>query len=88
VFSYARGTEKLQRLAKDARGNARAGTPREADEVAAFLRRAGIVVLAAERPSDLCRDPTHMPVFGTAVAGGVCAADQRRPRSSRCADCA
>ena len=30
VFSYARSTEKLKRLAKDAKGNARAGTPREA----------------------------------------------------------
>lgn len=30
VFSYARSQEKLKRLAKDAKGNARAGTPREA----------------------------------------------------------
>jgi 8-hydroxy-5-deazaflavin:NADPH oxidoreductase len=30
VFSYARSTEKLQQLAKDAKGKARAGTPREA----------------------------------------------------------
>jgi hypothetical protein len=30
VFSYARSIEKLNRLAKDAIGNARAGTPREA----------------------------------------------------------
>jgi predicted dinucleotide-binding enzyme len=30
VFSYARGKEKLERLARDAGGNARAGTPREA----------------------------------------------------------
>jgi 8-hydroxy-5-deazaflavin:NADPH oxidoreductase len=30
VFSYARSTEKLQRLAKDAKGKARAGTLREA----------------------------------------------------------
>jgi len=30
VFSYARSMEKLRRLAKDAKGNARAGTPREA----------------------------------------------------------
>ena len=32
VFSYARSQEKLNRLARDARGNARAGTPREAAE--------------------------------------------------------
>jgi 8-hydroxy-5-deazaflavin:NADPH oxidoreductase len=30
VFSYARGDEKLRTLARDAGGNARAGTPREA----------------------------------------------------------
>jgi predicted dinucleotide-binding enzyme len=30
VFSYARSEEKLKRLAQDAQGNARAGTPREA----------------------------------------------------------
>ena len=30
VFSYARSKEKLNRLARDAGGNARAGTPREA----------------------------------------------------------
>jgi hypothetical protein len=30
VFSYARSSEKLNRLARDAAGNARAGTPREA----------------------------------------------------------
>ncbi len=30
VFSYARSREKLERLARDAQGGARAGTPREA----------------------------------------------------------
>ena len=30
VFSYARSEEKLKRLARDAKGKARAGTPREA----------------------------------------------------------
>jgi predicted dinucleotide-binding enzyme len=30
VFSYARGERKLRRLARQAKGNARAGTPREA----------------------------------------------------------
>jgi predicted dinucleotide-binding enzyme len=34
VFSYARNKEKLTRLARDARGNARAGTPSEAAEEA------------------------------------------------------
>jgi putative PIN family toxin of toxin-antitoxin system len=42
---------------------------READQVAAFLRRVGIVVLPADLPLDLCRDPTDMQVLGTAVAG-------------------
>ena len=44
---------------------------READQVAAFLRRASIVVVAADLPSDVCRDPTDIPVLGTAV-GGEC----------------
>jgi len=30
IFSYARGEQKLKRLAREAKGNARAGTPREA----------------------------------------------------------
>src|SRR5215831_4431011 len=37
VFSYARSTEKLRTLAKDAKGNARAGTPREAAQDADAL---------------------------------------------------
>jgi uncharacterized protein len=45
---------------------------READQVAAFLRRASIVVVPADLPSDVCRDPTDIPVLGTAV-GGECA---------------
>jgi putative PIN family toxin of toxin-antitoxin system len=42
---------------------------READQVAAFLRRAAIVVVPADLPSDVCRDPTDVPVLGTAVGG-------------------
>src|SRR6476469_6517548 len=34
VFSYARSREKLEQLARDAQGNARAGTPREAAQEA------------------------------------------------------
>src|SRR6266513_3570589 len=30
VFSYARSEQKLKKLAREAKGNARAGTPREA----------------------------------------------------------
>lgn len=37
VFSYARQKEKLERLARDAGGNARAGTPREAAQNADAL---------------------------------------------------
>jgi 8-hydroxy-5-deazaflavin:NADPH oxidoreductase len=37
VFSYARSKEKLNRLARDACGNARAGTPREAAQGADAL---------------------------------------------------
>jgi uncharacterized protein len=42
---------------------------READQVAAFLRRAATVVVPADLPSDVCRDPTDAPVLGTAVGG-------------------
>ncbi len=45
---------------------------READQVAAFLRRAAVVVEPADLPSDLCRDPTDIPILGTAV-GAECA---------------
>jgi predicted nucleic acid-binding protein len=45
---------------------------READQVAAFLRRVAVVVVPADMPSDVCRDPTDIPVVGTAV-GGECA---------------
>ena len=37
VFSYARSEQKLQMLARDARGKARAGTPREAAQEADAL---------------------------------------------------
>ncbi len=37
VFSYARAPEKLHRLAREAKGNARAGTPREAAQGADVL---------------------------------------------------
>ena len=43
---------------------------READHVAAFLRRAAIVVVPTDLPSHLCRDPTDIPVLGTAISGG------------------
>ncbi len=42
---------------------------READQVAAFLHHVTMVVEPAELPVDLCRDPTDIPILGTAVAG-------------------
>jgi uncharacterized protein len=42
---------------------------RDADQVCAFLRRVSIIVRPADLASDLCRDPTDVPVLGTAVAG-------------------
>ena len=45
---------------------------READQVAAFLHRVAVVVVPTNMPSDVCRDPTDIPVLGTAV-GGDCA---------------
>jgi predicted nucleic acid-binding protein len=42
---------------------------RDADQVDAFLRRVSIVVEPADPPPDLCRDPTDLPVLGTAVSG-------------------
>ena len=44
---------------------------READQVAAFLRRVAIVVIPADLSPEACRDPTDVPVLGTAV-GGEC----------------
>jgi predicted dinucleotide-binding enzyme len=44
VFSYARRYEKLKKLARDARGNARAGSPREA------AREADALLLAVHWP--------------------------------------
>jgi len=44
---------------------------READQVAAFLRRVAVVVEPTELPSDVCRDPTDVPILGTAI-GGEC----------------
>lgn len=44
---------------------------REANQVAAFLRRVAVVAEPADLPSEACRDPTDIPVLGTAV-GGSC----------------
>ena len=44
---------------------------REANQVTAFLRRVAVVVVPADLPLDVCRDPTDVPVLGTAV-GGEC----------------
>jgi putative PIN family toxin of toxin-antitoxin system len=45
---------------------------READRLAAFLRRVAVVVVPTALPPNICRDPADIPVLGTAV-GGDCA---------------
>ena len=42
---------------------------RDAAQIVAFLRRVSILVLPTDLPPDLCRDPTDVPVLGTAIAG-------------------
>jgi putative PIN family toxin of toxin-antitoxin system len=42
---------------------------RDAAQIVAFLRRVSILVLPSDLPPDLCRDPTDVPVLGTAIAG-------------------
>jgi uncharacterized protein len=42
---------------------------RDADQVRTFLRRVSIVVEPSVLPPDVCRDPTDLPVLGTAIAG-------------------
>lgn len=45
---------------------------REASQIAAFLRRVAVIVAPADMLSGVYRDPTDIPVLGTAV-GGDCA---------------
>ena len=42
---------------------------RDVDQIVSFLRRVSIVVVPADLPADLCRDPEDIPVLGTAVSG-------------------
>jgi len=42
---------------------------REAKQVTAFLRRTAVVVEPAALPPHVCRDPTDIPILGTAVSG-------------------
>ncbi|MGH8244106.1 MAG: putative toxin-antitoxin system toxin component, PIN family [Steroidobacteraceae bacterium] len=42
---------------------------RDADQVVSFLRRVGTMVVPADLPGDLCRDPEDVPILGTAIAG-------------------
>ncbi len=42
---------------------------REAEQVTAFLPRTAVVVAPAVLPSDVSRDPTDIPILGTAVSG-------------------
>jgi predicted nucleic acid-binding protein len=41
---------------------------RDADQVRTFLRRVSIVVEPSVLPPDVCRDPSDVPVLGTAIA--------------------
>ena len=41
---------------------------REVKQVTAFLRSMAVIVDPAHLPSHLCRDPTDVPILGTAVA--------------------
>jgi putative PIN family toxin of toxin-antitoxin system len=43
---------------------------RDTDLAGIFLRRVGTFVQPADLPRDLRRDPTDVPILGTAVAGG------------------
>jgi uncharacterized protein len=43
--------------------------PRDSAQVSAFLRRVSIVILPTDLPPKLCRDPSDVPVLGTAIAG-------------------
>ena len=49
VFSYARSEQKLKRLAREAQGNARAGTPGDAPREAGALLLAVHLLVFAER---------------------------------------
>ena len=42
---------------------------RDVSEVTAFLRSASAVVSPAELSASTCRDPTDVPVLGTAISG-------------------
>ena len=42
---------------------------REANQVAPFLRRAAVIVVPSDLRPDVGRDPTDIPVLGTALAG-------------------
>lgn len=54
VFSYARSPQKLERLAHEAKGKARAGTPREAaKELAKKLPKARVVSAFNTVPSEV-----------------------------------
>jgi putative PIN family toxin of toxin-antitoxin system len=46
-------------------------TAQRADEIAAFVREHSEVVAPAAVPSTACRDPSDLPILGTALAGGA-----------------
>jgi len=95
VFSYARSRDKLERLAREARGNARAGTPGEA------VQRADVLLLAVhwlrvgdvlKQAGDLSgklivscslpmnKDDTELTIAGTASGAEALAQKVRKAR--------
>jgi predicted dinucleotide-binding enzyme len=56
VFSYARRQEKLRKLAREAKGHARAGTPREAAEEADAL----LLAIHWSRVDDILRETGNL----------------------------
>src|SRR2546427_5130304 len=66
VFSYARSEQKLQKLARNAKGKARAGTPRGAAQQADALLRAA----NRSRADDALKQAGDLPAK-LSVAGSV-----------------
>ena len=60
-------TEELTRKLRDKFGFPESGIR----ELRRFLSKSATIVMPAALSNDLCRDPTDIPVLGTAVAGKV-----------------
>src|SRR5215469_13876824 len=93
VFSYARSEEKLERLAREARGRARAGTPAEAahdaealllavhwSRVAEVLKQAGNL---AGKVLITCSLPMNATATALVVGGSSSGAEELAKKASR-----